>query len=194
MKLGRFNYWQLPAINPRRSFTTAEARELSAMATPALSDYYARRHRAGDEQAIFEFATGDKTALRARWVVEQLERWQQEGGQPAEGKVYALMRRFLMKPRKTPLSLLSQIITKDQALFRELVRLIHYLQFPREKAVHIIAQRTSVDEDFVSEVYQQYLEGVKAFFNPDAEGGYPWDEVFNWLGQCLDNLIAADKS
>ncbi len=185
--LSRFNYWDFSAINPRvMDLGRAPDPALVVVAT-SLGDYFRSRYTAGDDEAIFEFAAQDKAALRSRWVVVVLEAWQREGSAANREKVMRFVEHFLKPAPAERLSLLS-IISNDQAAFQDLATLHHLLGMPLSEAASLAAQRRGWLQGMASEVYRHYREAVELFFQPSPEGQYPWEEVFNWLNLCRENL------
>lgn len=142
----------------------------------------------GDEEAIFEFAAQDKTALRARWVVAVLEAWQRQGTRASQRKVQHFMRQFLKEPPAGEQLSLIKIIAADQEAFKDVAHLHHLMRFPLPSAAQLAAQRLGWQGPMASEVYQHYQLAVETFFKADGNGHYPWAEIFDWLQECLNNL------
>ncbi len=184
--LARFNYWEFPAINPL--LDNAATRTPPVLAPTYLGDYFRSRFTAGEEDAIFEFALQDKTALRRRWVVVVLETWQREGAPETGEKVLRVIRQFLQPPPPSGNISISRIIAADQAAFADMANLRHNLQFPLGEAARLVAQRLEWPEAMAAEVYRQYLEAVATFFPPDLAGRFPLPEILDWLARCLENL------
>lgn len=185
--LGRFNYWEFPSINPRLPPLPLGGSS-PVVASASLADYYRSRFTAGEEQAIFEFAARDKTALRRRWVVVVLEAWQREGTAAGREKVLDFIHHYLEPgPGEETISLV-EIIAADQRAFRDLVNLHHELRLPLGEAIQLVAQRLGWPRGMPGEVYRHYRDAVDTFFQPGKGGNHNWEEIFPWLEQCLENL------
>ncbi|MFH1595814.1 MAG: hypothetical protein ABIG94_05530 [Pseudomonadota bacterium] len=185
--LSRFNYWDFPAINPLLAAPGGGPVASPVVAPPSLGDYFRSRCTAGDEDAVFEFAAQDKTALRRRWVVVVLEAWQRQGTEESRAKVHHFIRQFLQPAAGEPISLLN-LIGAEQEAFKDMVNLHHSLRLPLGEATRLVAQRKAWPQALASEVYQHYMNAVDAFFTSDDDGNHPWPEVFAWLEKCLENL------
>lgn len=178
--LQRFDYWKIPTINPSIwSDIPAHFRaalEVDHAAHAALERQYGDAHRAGDSDAMFEYAQIDAWCFRSAWFVEQLETWRDAG---EDGRLRKVMASFARNASKVPNEKLRAEVDRDQKLFERLVRLIPGLSL--NECSGQIANEFEVSEDTVRLVYDAY----RGYFDQEMTRGVPIDEFFRRLTDML---------
>lgn len=198
--VSRFTYWRVPAINPFAGTLHDEPGlpELPPDSDPFAADKaahqdaeqrFGQRHRAGDQNAIFEYAKEDAWAFRSRWVVEQMEAWRANG---EVGKLRTLMTRYAGAKGKTPREQLCEIISRDQRIFRDV--LAQYdpegqadPPMSREAVFAEVAEQHGVREDTVKLVYDHY----RPYYDDEVPTRWSRSAFFDELEKMLERLCGS---
>jgi hypothetical protein len=181
--LDRWDYWLIPAINPWRiekhpgGRTSEEWADIaSAAAHEHLERVHGDAHRAGDPEAIFEYARADAWCFRSTWFVEQLETWRDEG---QNGQLRKTMGAFARNATKVPIEELKKLVARDQNIFRRLTQ--------RQTGLSLndwygtLANEFDVSEETVRDIDRAY----RPYFESETTAGVSTNEFFDRLAEML---------
>lgn len=180
--LTRHGYWLDPAVNPWHPAHTDESltpEVLENLAHQALTEEYAARLAAGDAEAIFEYARLDAWCFRVSWVVEQVERWRDEG---EDQKLRSLMAAFTRNAQKGSPEDLVATIRNDQDIFRRTTQ--RPAELTLEQWFGDMADELGCSADQIWAVYKAY----RAYWEQQRTLGLSADEFFARLATMADRI------
>lgn len=174
--LTRFNYWNYPAFNPlleQRSppynLSDDPVAKLETATHRRLSAKYYDATKAGDTEAIFTYVKEDVWAFRARWVVQQIEDWRHEDTAESRKKLHRLMRMYTDDRGRDSLLETIRLIKRDQAIFKEIIRLHQEEHLPLRSlestfgpsqskvgCFETVAKKFFLSVHGVAEIYKEY--------------------------------------
>lgn len=193
--LNRFNYWQIPSLNPCAGTEPglsvlgieSAPEEIDKIAHRALSRRHGRRHRTGDPSAIVDYVKADAFAFRSTWVVRQVEEWRNVGDVEA---LRQLVTAYASPKGRTPSAKLRQIILRDQRLFRDVIDRLETGGGPStpppslETVLADVAEGHGVSEDSAKRVYQEY----RRFYNANVPSRWTRAEFFEELAAMVARI------
>jgi hypothetical protein len=142
---GQFTYFDSEACwQPARILSTVDLRDLGDEAA----------YMAGEEEAIFHFAKGNRDALRHIWVIEQLEAWRCEGTKDSKRK----LRRFISAysddgVKRMPQNILENI-KRDQDIYRD--SLSDSFRNGQQRLVSALSDKYMLGENGIKDILKHY--------------------------------------
>ena len=136
--------------------------KLETAAHRRLSAKYYDAHKAGDTEAIFTYVKADVWAFREGWLVQQIEDWRHEATAESRKKLRRLMSMYTDDRGRDPLSETVRLIKRDQAIFKEIIKLHEEERLPLKESkrsvtcFETVAKKFSLSVDGVEEIYREY--------------------------------------
>ncbi|MEE9170270.1 MAG: hypothetical protein V3U73_10915 [bacterium] len=184
--------------------------ELESSVDDLVSEQYRLRFEQGDKEAIFTFCELSWKAFRYEWVIDQIEKWQEQDTNVSRSKLTRLKECYSHLPQdsrgKQKIEEAVAYIERDQAVFKALVEEIIFNAKKREREFLELTEEELIDQGFQDfqenhgkdfqlgtwsseNIWKIYGFWAKQFFRkeigPDRR---KWDDFFKYMELTLEKV------